>query len=204
ATLGFGEITRVAFAACEPVGGATGLTGVPTLTTLFWAGLVAVFSIMLLRNLIRSGPGRDFQAVREDEVAAAAVGVDVVRAKVTAFAVAAAFAGVAGTLLVHLDGVVDPTQAGFMHSIEIVVMVVLGGMGSLTGSVLGAAIIVIYHAVLKGLPALNAYSQYESTLYPILLLGIMLLRREGLLGSRELSWNSFSPFFTRWRRMEKR
>ena len=204
ATLGFGEITRVVIQGRDELGGATGLTGVPTYTTLFWALLVAVICITLLRNLQWSGPGRDFMAVREDEIAAAAVGVDIVRTKVTAFVTAAAFAGVAGVVLVHMEGVVDPSEAGFLHSIEIVVMVVLGGMGSLTGSILGAAMLVSYHAIFKGLPALNAYSQYENAIYPVLILGAMLARREGLMGSRELSWNSFARLPRLLRRRARR
>lgn len=201
ATLAFGEITRVIFQGWDALGGATGLTGVPQLTTLFWTLLVAVTAVLLLRNLQWSGPGRNFMAVREDEIAAAAVGVDVVRTKIVAFTVAAAFAGAAGVLLVHLSQGVDPQQAGFMNSIEIVVMVVLGGMGSLTGSILGAALIVALRAIIEGWSPLQPIARYENDIYPILLLAMMLLRREGLLGYRELSWETVTPFFTRWRRM---
>ncbi|MCA1595615.1 MAG: branched-chain amino acid ABC transporter permease [Chloroflexi bacterium] len=201
ATLAFGEITRVVFQGWDALGGDRGLYGVPQVTNLFWTLLVAVPTVVLLRNLQWSGPGRDFMAVREDEIAAAAVGVNVVRAKIAAFMVAAAFAGAAGVLLVHLSQGVDPQQAGFMNSIEVVVMVVLGGMGSLTGSILGAALIVSLRAVIEGWSPLQPVARYENDLYPILLLAMMLLRREGLLGYREWSWQSVTPLFTRWRRM---
>ncbi|HET6387614.1 MAG TPA: branched-chain amino acid ABC transporter permease [Armatimonadota bacterium] len=204
ATLGFGEITRVIFQGWDhPFGGATGLSGVPTVTSFFWTYLFAGTAILLLRNLQWSGPGRDFMAVREDEIAAAAVGVDVVRAKVVAFIVAAGFAGIAGVLLVHQNNGIDPQQAGFLNSIEIVVMVVLGGMGSLTGSILGAALLVILRAVVEGAPALSDYARYENVIYPVLLIGLMLVRREGLLGYKELSWKTVTPLFTRWRKLEK-
>ena len=203
ATLGFGEITRVLFQACEPLGGATGLYGVPVRTNLFWSLCLVTITLVMLRNLQHSGPGRDMLAVREDEFAAAAVGVDVVRTKVVAFIVAAAFAGAAGSLFIQLNNGITPQQAGFLGSIQIVVMVVLGGMGSLTGASIGAVILVTYHALIQGI-APPSVARYENVIYPVVLILLMLVRREGILGSRELSWSTFSRLFNRFRRTEKR
>ena len=181
ATLAFGEITRIIFQGWDSLGGATGLTGIPRVTNVFWTLLVCIVSLALLRNLQTSGPGRDFLAVREDEIAAASVGVHVVRAKIIAFTVAAAFAGMAGVLLAHLSRGVDPQQAGFMNSIEIVVMVVIGGNGSLVGSALGAALLVSLRALIEGWPRLQPLAPYENDIYPVLLLLMMLIPRGRVL-----------------------
>ena len=178
------------------------MNGVPSITNLAWVMVVTVTGVLMLRNLQWSALGRDMMAVREDEIAAASVGVDVVRTKVVAFAVAAGYAGVAGVLQVHLINGVDPQQAGFLPSIEIVVMVVLGGMGSLTGAVLGATALVLLRAVIEGWIVLAPVAPYENVIYPVLLLALMLLRREGLLGRAELSFRRLPGLRTFWQRLE--
>jgi branched-chain amino acid transport system permease protein len=180
-TLGFGEIIRVAILNIEAVGGARGFAGVPRLTTLAWvlAGALATFAV--IRNLLSSYHGRACLAIREDEIAAEALGVPTTRYKVSAFVIAAFFAGVAGALFAHYT-YLHTNSFTFMKSIEVIVMVVLGGMGSLTGSVLGATL-------LTALPeALRFASAERLIIYSLLLIVLMIARPQGIFGRRELTW----------------
>lgn len=179
-TLGFGEIIRVLIENTEAVGGARGLSNIPP-----WAGFIAVylgvFAVLLTsRRLLASTHGRALLAIREDEVAAEAMGVDTVGYKVRAFVVSAFFAGIAGGLFAHYQTNLAPKSFTFIRSIEIVVMVVLGGMGSVSGSVLAAVVLTI-------LPeALRAVDQYRMVTYGLLLVVLMIARPSGIFGTREL------------------
>ena len=168
ATLGFGEIIRVLIinldpllAASKPIaerntfvflGGAKGLSGVPQWSNLFWVALAAVGCIVMVRHLVRSAHGRAFIAVREDEIAAGAMGIDTTRTKVLAFVIGSAWAGIAGGLHGHFIQGLYPNDFTFLQSIDVVVVVVLGGSGSLTGSVVTAALLRIVENVLRTLP----------------------------------------------------
>ena len=179
-TLGFGEIIRVAILNIEAVGGARGFAGVPRLTNLAWVlgGCLATF--VVLRNLLTSYHGRACLAIREDEIAAEALGVPTTRYKVSAFVIAAFFAGVAGALFAHYT-YLHTNSFTFMKSIEVIVMVVLGGMGSLFGSVLGATI-------LTALPeALRFASAERLIIYSLLLIVLMIARPHGIMGNREIA-----------------
>ena len=136
-TLGFGEIIRVAILNIDAVGGARGFAGVPQRTNLAWVLGGAWITFVVIRNLMKSFHGRALLAIREDEIAAEALGIPTTRYKVTAFVIGAFFAGVAGALFAHYL-YLHTNSFTFMKSIEVVIMVVLGGMGSLTGSILGA------------------------------------------------------------------
>lgn len=206
-TLGFGEIIRVAILNIDAVGGSSGFRGyssphgyigIPSLTSFFWVFMVATVLIILSRNLLHSTPGLSFYAVREDEIAAEAMGVRTTRVKVTAFVISAFFAGVAGALYAHYDPYLKPDSFGFLRSIEIVTMVVLGGSGSITGSVLGAAILTATPEILRITlgnlartnPAIGQYLHVDlvrQLLYASLLVVLMLTRPQGIMGSRELS-----------------
>ena len=185
-TLGFGEIIRVIIENTRFLGRATGLSGVPGHTTLVWVGLGAIATVVMARRLQVSTQGRALLAIREDEVAAEAMGVDTVGYKVRAFVISAAFAGLAGGLLVHYILLCTPRMFTFVRSIEVVAMVVLGGMGSITGSVVAASILTLAPEVLRGV------EQYRMALYSLLLIALMLARPTGLLGSREL-WDLLPP-----------
>jgi branched-chain amino acid transport system permease protein len=177
-TLGFGEIIRVAILNIDAVGGARGFAGVPRRTDLAWVIAGALATWVVLRNLLRSYHGRAFLAIREDEIAAEALGVPTTRYKVTAFVVAAFFAGVSGALFAHYT-YLHTNSFTFMKSIEVIVMVVLGGMGSLLGSVLGAT-------VLTALPeALRFASSERLIIYSLLLIVLMIARPQGILGKTE-------------------
>ena len=148
ATLGFGEIIRVVLNQIESigsfeVGGSAGLHNIPHIANFFWAYAWAIVCVVVIARLVYSAKGKPFFAVREDEIAAGAMGIDTTNYKVLAFVIGAFFAGVAGVLSATLSGNLDPGDFNFVKSIEIVVMVVLGGSGSITGSVL-AAILLTY------------------------------------------------------------
>jgi branched-chain amino acid transport system permease protein len=185
ATLGFGEIIRVVLNQIESigpfeVGGSAGLHNIPHIANFFWAYAWALICVVVIARLVYSAKGKPFFAVREDEIAAGSMGIDTTNYKVAAFVIGAFFAGVAGVLSATLSGNLDPGDFNFVKSIEIVVMVVLGGSGSITGSVL-AAILLTY------LPEqLRSFQDWRLVIYALLLIGMMLVRPEGLLGNREL------------------
>ncbi len=117
----------------DALGKAIGLSGIPGLTTVAWTGTAAIATVLMARRLAVSTHGRALLAIREDEMAAEAMGVDTTGYKVRAFVISAFFAGLAGGLFVHLLQLATPRSFSFIRSIEVVVMVVLGGLGSITG-----------------------------------------------------------------------
>jgi branched-chain amino acid transport system permease protein len=179
-TLGFNEIIRVIIENTPFLGQATGLSGVPRRTNLIWVGAGAIATVVMARRLLGSTHGRALLAIREDEVAAEAMGVDTTGYKVHAFVISSAFAGLAGGLLVHLIQLCTPKSFTFIKSIEVVVMVVLGGMGSITGSVIAAL------GLRGAVEWLREAQQYRMVVYSILLIVLMLTRPTGLFGTREL------------------
>lgn len=206
-TLGFGEIIRVAILNIEAVGGAAGfssgevqgrLVPIPQLTTFFWVYLSVAVVVVFSRNLLTSTPGLTYFSVREDEVAAEAMGVGTTRIKVTAFVISAFFAGVAGALFAHYDSYLKPDSFNFLRSIEIITMVVLGGTGSISGSVVGAVILVVAPEWLRVwlgeftrrgvIPPSISADLVRQLLYALLLIVLMLTRPQGLFGGREISF----------------
>jgi len=179
-TLGFGEIIRVIIEQTEAVGAQTGLSGIPPYATLFWVYLCVVITVMVARRLLASSHGRALLAIREDEIAAEAMGVDTTGYKVRAFVIAAFFAGIAGGLFGHYLTTLGPRSFTFLKSFEIVVMVVLGGLGSVSGSVVSATLLTVLPELLR------SFERYRMTLYALLLIVLMLVRPSGLFGSREI------------------
>jgi branched-chain amino acid transport system permease protein len=192
-TLGFGEIIRVIIENTRALGQATGIPGLPPLTNLVWVGMGVIATVSMARRLVGSSHGRALLAIREDEVAAEAMGVDTTGYKVRAFVLAAAFAGLAGGLLVHYILLVTPRMFTFVRSIEVVAMVVLGGMGSVTGSVLAATILSL------ALEWLREVEQWRMVLYALLLVVLMLARPTGIFGTREI-WDVLPRLFRRGER----
>jgi branched-chain amino acid transport system permease protein len=173
-TLGFGEIIRVIFQTSETFGAATGLTGIPKLTTFAWAWGLAAVTVYVVACLVNSTYGRGFIAVHDDEIAASAMGINPVRYKVTAFVVGAFFAGIAGGLYAHHKFVLKPDGFDFVKSIEIVVMVILGGMGRTAGVILAAIILTLLPEMLRGV------AEYRMIIYSLLIIALMLTRPQGL------------------------
>jgi branched-chain amino acid transport system permease protein len=191
-TLGFGEIIRVILQNLDAVGGPRGYTVNHGWTNFFWAFAIAAFTIYIILALVHSTYGRGFIAVQDDEIAAAAVGINPTKYKVTAFVVGAFFAGIAGGLYAHAKQFISPDGFGFMKSIEIVVMVILGGMGNTPGVILAAALLTLLPVGLdnlgdiKHIPGIAADSPLlwvkdtRMIIYSLLLIVIMLTRPQGL------------------------
>jgi branched-chain amino acid transport system permease protein len=201
-TLGFGEIVRVllqqtpakletpaefdqigwaSFLLSPPVNGATGFNDLPTLTNLYWTFLMVGITVVFAYRLKVSSYGRAMLSIREDEIAAESMGVNVAKLKVRAFVIAAFFAGIAGVLYAHLQGtVLTPRDAGFQRSFDVVMMVVLGGLGSISGSVLAAIIITIANAFLTPL------GPWRMIIFALVLILLMIFRPKGLLGLSEI------------------
>lgn len=173
-TLGFGEIIRVIFQTSETFGAATGLTGIPKHTTLFWTWSIVAVTVYVVSSLVNSTYGRGFIAVHDDEIAASAMGISPTRYKVTAFVIGAFFAGVAGALYAHHKQVLKPDGFDFMKSIDIVVMVILGGMGRTVGVIIAAVLLTLLPEMLRG------FAEYRMIAYSLLIIGLMLLRPQGL------------------------
>jgi len=175
-TLGFGEIIRVLLQNTNSVGGARGMEGILPATNLFWAVGFAVLTIYTMIALVRSTYGRGFQAVRDDEIAASAMGIDTTRVKVTAFVVGAFFAGVAGGLYAHAVEFISPEGFNFLRSFEIIVMVILGGLGRPVGVAIAAILITLLNEWLRDL------SEYRMVVYALIIILFMILRPAESLG----------------------
>ena len=186
-TLGFGEIIRVVILNIDKIGGARGLSGIPNWVDFFWVYLFCGLTILVSWRLVRSSVGRAFLAVREDEIAAEAMGVDTTKYKVKAFIAGSFFAGVSGGLFAHYMMYLNPEMFRFLKSFEVVVMVVLGGLGSISGSVVAAAILTFLPEGLRyAKGVLHMEKDPRMVIYSILLIALMLTRPQGLLGRREL------------------
>lgn len=186
-TLGFGEIIRIVFLNIESLGGARGLPAIPTVSNFFWVFLWVGITFLFLFRILRSSMGRAILSVREDEIAARAMGINIARQKVIAFVISSFFAGVAGGLFAHYQGFIDPNSFSFTRSVEVVIMVVLGGMGSLSGSIIGAIFVTI-------LPeALRVFDQYRLIIFPLLLILMMILKPRGIFGHLEI-WDFMKSF----------
>ncbi|BCW97986.1 MAG: branched-chain amino acid ABC transporter permease [Armatimonadota bacterium] len=195
ATLGFGEMIRVVIQNVEAVGGPRGFSGIPIYSSFFWAALFAVTTVWIARNLARSRHGRALLAIREDETAASVLGINVTKHKVAAFVLSSALAGCAGALYAHYEGYLEPRSFDFIRSIEIIIMVVIGGMGSTTGAVIAAVILTLVPELLRGL------AEYRMVIYSALLILFMLVRPQGLFGTWELSWETLRA---RWEKRRER
>jgi branched-chain amino acid transport system permease protein len=186
-TLGFAEIIRIVILNIDRVGGATGFS-VPGYTNFLWVGIFAVLTVIIVYNIVHSDVGRALVSIREDELAAEAMGINTTRYKVLSFVISSALAGVAGVLFGHYTQFLSTNDFQFIRSFEIIIMIVLGGMGSLTGAVFGAIVITLLPELLRKMP--GDFSQYRLVVYSALLILIMLTRPQGILGTREfgLSW----------------
>jgi len=209
-TLGFGEIIRVVVQNVDAFGRALGLSGIPQTSSLFAVYFVVFLVVLVSRRLVASTHGRSLWAIREDEVAAEAMGVNTTAYKVRAFVISSFFAGVAGGLFAHFVPIINPGSFTFVKSIEIVVMVVAGGLGSTTGAIVAAVVLTLLPEALRslflqigGLDAGGSLAQkvdqIRMPIYGILLVILMLSRPQGLFGTREI-WDVFPRWFSRFRR----
>lgn len=196
-TLGFGEIIRVILQNMDAVGGARGLSVMHGWTNLFWTFGLAAVTVYIVAALVNSTYGRGFIAVRDDEVAAEAMGINTTKYKVTAFVIGAFFAGIAGGLYAHSTQFLTPNGFGFMQSIAYVVMVILGGMGNTVGVILAAILLTLLPEglrVLADIPHLPGITterplswvgETRMIIYSLLLIVLMLTRPQGLFNFKK-------------------
>jgi branched-chain amino acid transport system permease protein len=203
-TLGFGEIIRVAIFNLEITRGSKGITGIPQLASFGWTFVVMALTVFVLHRLIKSRHGRAILSIREDEIAAESIGIPTTYYKITAFSISAFFAGIGGGLFAYYMQMIDPKKFNFIFSVEILIIVVLGGMGSLTGSIIAAIILTILPEALR----IGDMEQYRLLIYSILLIVMMIFRPEGLVGRREFSfkgiYKAISNFFNKIGKRESR
>jgi len=192
-TLGFNEIIKGVIQNAEPLGAQRGLGGIPLYSNIFWTFAVAAITIYVIVSLVNSTYGRGFLAVRDDEIAAEAMGINTTKYKVLAFTLGAFFAGIAGGLYAHFKQFIHPEGFGFLRSVDIVVMVILGGMGSTVGVCVAAVLLTILPELLRyvsdipGLPAwMGQIADNRMILYSLLLIILMITRPQGLFGTARL------------------
>ena len=189
ATLGMSEIIRILFINLDSVtNGAAGLSGIPQFINWGWLFVFTAGTIILLNNFIKSSYGRACISLREDEIAAESMGINSTKYKVIAFVTGAFFAGIAGAVYSSYYYFLEPNLFNFQKSIDILVIVVLGGLGSLSGSVIAAILLALISTYLQSFPELRM------VIYAILLIVIMLFRPQGIMGSKELSLTVFKKW----------
>ena len=201
ATLGFSEIIRVILTNAQSVtNGSLGLKGLPRFTTMWWAWGLAVASVIFMLLLIRSSYGRAFKAIRDNAIAAESMGINVFGTKVLSFAISSGLAGIAGGLLAHHLTTIDPKQFIFLKTFDILLIVVLGGVGSITGSVISAIVVTVAMEALRfmdgplnlGFMVTAGTPGLRMVFFSILLMVVVIYRQQGLMGTNEFSWGALS------------
>ena len=179
ATLGFGEIVKIVAINNDYIGGAVGLNDIPQYTNWTWTYFLVVLTVFIIYNFIKSYHGRACIAIREDEIAAESMGVNATYYKILVFTIGAFFAGIAGALYANYFSFIKPDSFGFMKSVDILVIVVFGGLGSVTGSIVGAIALSLISVFLQNIPELRM------VIYAIILFLIMVYRPQGIMGNVE-------------------
>jgi len=199
ATLGFGEIIRVIFTNTQNItNGALGLKGIPRYSDLWWCWGAAVLCILFMILLVRGSYGRAFKAIREDEVAAEAMGISLFKHKLLSFVTGSFMAGVGGALLGNLLGTIDPLMFRFLLTFNILLIVVLGGIGSITGTVISAIIVTVGMEALRvldgsmdfGIFRIEGIPGMRMVIFSAMLMLVILFYQRGLMGSKEFTWDA--------------
>ena len=185
ATLGLAEIIRIIVVNLKITNGAAGLFVYQRYTNWAWIFGFTVITILIIRNFIRSSYGRACISIREDEIASEAMGINTTKYKIIAFTLSSFIAGVGGALYASTFYIIQPVAFGFMKSIDFLIIVVLGGMGSISGSVVAAVLLGFVNAYLQD------FAELRMVIYSALLIIIMLFRPQGLMGTKELSMDMF-------------
>ncbi|MGZ3743184.1 MAG: branched-chain amino acid ABC transporter permease [Pseudobdellovibrionaceae bacterium] len=195
-TLGFGEIIRVALLNMDFLGGPRGISGIPSFPNFFisysYASIWAIVCFFVIWRLVKSSHGRGFLSVREDEIAAQAMGINTTQMKVRAFVLSSFFAGIAGAIFSHITNYISPSTFTFLLSVNAIIMVVLGGMGSMTGSIAAAIFITAMPEFLRPLQEITGVD-LRMVIYSLLLILAMILRPKGLFGESEITdiWRKY-------------
>ena len=190
-TLAFGEIIKYIIQNINFLGGAAGLNGIPNITTFNNVYFIVVISSVILIMILISKKGRLLLSIRENEIAAENMGVDINKAKIYGFILSAFFAGIGGSLFAHNLGSLTPDKFNFVFSIEILVMVVLGGLGSITGAVVSATFLTLLNEVLRSV------SEYRLLIYSLILIFLMIFKKDGILGTSKFTIPKLFSFLKR-------
>ncbi len=185
ATLGMAEIIKIIFLNMKITNGAAGLQGIPQFVNWTWMFVFTVGTVLIITNFLKSSHGRACISIREDEIAAEAMGVNTTKYKVISFTLGAFFAGLAGGIYASYFYFLRPDLFGFLKSVDVLVIVVLGGLGSISGSIIAAVLLAIISTVLQ------SFSEVRMIIYALLLIVLMLFRPQGLMGSKEISLSIF-------------
>ncbi|MDF1616216.1 branched-chain amino acid ABC transporter permease [Petrocella sp. FN5] len=200
ATLGFSEIIRVVITNTQTLtNGSLGLKGITRYTNAWWAWGIAILTIFFMIWLIHGMYGKAFKAIREDEIAAEAMGISLFKHKMMSFVIGAFFAGVGGGLLGHLIGAIDPNMFRFILTFNILLIVVLGGIGSITGTIISATAVTILMEVLRfienpinlGFVNIPGIPGMRMVVFSLMLMGVILFYPKGLMGRAEFNWDYF-------------
>jgi branched-chain amino acid transport system permease protein len=204
ATLGFAEIIRVVFTNTQTLtNGALGLKGIPVTANLWWTFGTAVVTVIIITLLINSSYGRALKAIREDEIAAESMGINLFKHKILSFTIGAFFAGIGGGLLGNLLGTIDPNMFKFILTFNILLIIVLGGMGSITGTVIAAFIVTIAGEQLRfldekmdfGFISFQGIPGLRMVVFSALLMLVVIFFRHGLMGTKEFSFDKIIAKF---------
>jgi branched-chain amino acid transport system permease protein len=192
ATLGFTIIIKVlldnsdTMLGFQEMKGARGMIGIPKITSWFWVFLALVIVVVVMRNILHSSYGRAIVSVREDDIAGKAMGIDVAEYKILSFVIGSLFAGLAGGLYAHINGFLHPNTFNFIKSFDPMIIIVLGGLGSMTGTLAASfAWVLLLEGVFR-LIIPQGFEQWRYVVYPFILLLTMLLKPNGLFGDYEM------------------
>lgn len=199
ATLGFAEIIRIVVTNTISItNGSLGLKNIPSISSIWIYWGAAIITLIILKRIINSSWGYAFKAIRDNEIAAEAMGISIFKHKLLSFSIGAFFAGVAGALMGFIITSIDPTMFRFLFTFQILLIVVLGGMGSLTGTVISAIVITIMMEVLRfvegplnlfGIISTAGLPGMRMVIFSVGLLLVILFYRQGLMGTREFNWD---------------
>lgn len=190
ATLGFAEIIRVVFTNLQSItNGALGLKGIPATTNVWWSWGMAILTILLLKYLMKGSYGIAFKSIKDDEIAAQAMGINLFKHKIMSFTIGSFLAGIGGGLLGNLLGTIDPNMFRFPLTFNILLIVVLGGLGSIKGTTVAAVIITIMMEALRfldesinlGFISFEGIPGMRMVVFSVLLMAVVIFRKEGLL-----------------------
>jgi len=204
ATLGFSEIIRIVFTNTQNItNGPLGLKSIPNHTNLWWSYGAMLFTIVVMVAIIKSSYGKAFKAIREDEIAAESMGINLFKHKVMSFVIGAFFAGIGGGLLGNLLGAINPNMFRFILTFNVLLIIVLGGMGSITGSVISAFVVtsgleylrVLDESINLGFMKIEGIAGLRMVVFSTLLMIVVIFFRNGLMGTNEFSWDKLINFF---------
>ena len=213
ATLGFSEIIRIIFTNTQSItNGPLGLKSIPNNTNLWWTFGLALATFILIKALIDSSYGKALKAIREDEVAAESMGINLFKHKMIAFVIGAFFAAIGGGLLGSLIGAINPIMFRFILTFNVLLIVVMGGMGSMTGSVIAAFAVtagleylrVLDENINLGFTTIKGIPGLRMVVFAGLLMIIVIFFKNGLMGTKEFSWDKFIGFFTKRNKLNKK